>query len=254
MENNQILNKVFVMVVWLGALLALAACAPQKQAVTETPTPDAQVDSTPQATSTSAVPEAAGAESSHDPSSVSTEEYVSVTELFRLSVPTGWSTAEAFPGADFVMANSEAALERITNGSPMESGEIALKIGFLPLALLQEKQLAYLDFQFGAPPDVFLKSLLPMFQIGDQQAVDAAGDPTLITLPDSREAGLLTLSAEGREGMILLFEAGEGVLAVVSVVSFPGETTRFQELVNALAAEVLYSGPQDALYGVLLGG
>ena len=119
---------------------------------------------------------------------------------------------------------------------------------------MQENQLKHLDFQLEASPEVFLQSLLPMFRIGDEPAGDVAGEARLISLSDGREAGMLTLSDEGGEGMILMFEAGDGVLAFVSAKAFPGEMAGFQELTSALAAEVVYRGTQDALYGALFGG
>jgi hypothetical protein len=92
-----------------------------------------------------------------------------------------------------------------------------------------------------------------MFRIGDEPAGNIAGEAALISLSDGREAGMLTLSDKGREGMIMMFEAGDGVLVFVSGEAFPGEMDEFQELTDALAAEVVYSGAQDALYAALRG-
>ena len=96
-----------------------------------------------------------GAEPAKVPSFPSTE-YVSSTDLFRLYVPTGWSTQEIVHGAYLVMANSETALQNYRNGNTPGSGELVLNVGFLPLALFQEDKLAHLGIQFDAPPDVLL--------------------------------------------------------------------------------------------------
>jgi pimeloyl-ACP methyl ester carboxylesterase len=180
-----------------------------------------------------------------------TKEFASVTGLFSVKVPAGWSVEELVPGGAFVMANSEAALDRYHGSSAVEPGDFVLNVGFLPYALLRSNELSSLNFQFEAPPDVFLRSLLPMFHV----AADAVlSEPELISLNDERDAGVLTVSAGGREGMILMFAAGDGVIALVSPIAFPGEMDEFQKIAYSVAAEVVFSGAQDALFGALLGG
>lgn len=180
-------------------------------------------------------------------------EYVSSTELFRLYVPTGWSTQEVIPGADFIMANSETALDHYRSENSLETGELVLNVGFLPLALLQEKELSHLGIQVEAPSDAFLQSLLPMFLLGDQPAKDVAGEAKSVSLSDGRDAGMLTLSEDGREGLILVFTAGKDVFAFISATTYADEMSEFQEITYAVAAGVTYSGSQDALYSKLYG-
>lgn len=180
-------------------------------------------------------------------------EFVSSTELFSLYVPTGWSMEEVIPGANLVMANSETALTHYRNRSALESGELVLNVGFLPLALLQEKELSHFGIQVEASPDTFLQSLLPMFLLGNQQAKEVAGEAELVSLSDGRDAGMLSLSEDGREGLILAFTAGKDVFAFISATTYPGEMNEFQEITYAVAAGVTYSGSQDALYSKLYG-
>jgi hypothetical protein len=191
-------------------------------------------------------------EGAKEPGFPSTE-YVSSTDLFSLYVPTGWRAEEVIPGADLAMANNERALESYHNGGAIESGDFLLNVGFLPQALLQEQELSHLGFQLDASPEVFLGSLLPMFRIGEEPAGNVAGEATLVSLRDGRDAGMLAFSDEGREGLVLVFEAGDGVFAFVSAAGFPGEMHEFQEVTYAVAAEVAYHGSQDALYSVLYG-
>lgn len=247
MKSKLSIHKVFLLVVFATAFLTLTAC--KKEAQKEEEIEEAVI----QASATPVPAEAPTKEPTKEANYVSTTEYVSTTNLFSLKVPDGWYSEEVLPGAGFVMANSEAALEHYKNGNALQSGDFVLNIGFLPLALLQENQLKHLGFKFEASPEVFLQSLLPMFRIGDEPAGNIAGEATLISLSDGREAGMLTLSDEGREGMIMMFEAGDGVLVFVSGEAFPGEMDEFQELTDALAAEVVYSGAQDALYAALRG-
>lgn len=204
-------------------------------------------------------PEAASVETVQEPDATPTveirdedmQEFVSTTEFFRVRVPSGWSTEERVPGSAVVMANSEPALDRYTSGSAVEPGDLVINVGFLPYRLLQSNELRSLDFQYEAPPDVFLQSLLPMFRTDEDLVI---GDAELISLNDERDAGMLTVSGEGREGMILMFAAGDGVIALVSTVASPGEMGAFQDISYAVAATVAFSGANDALYGALLGG
>lgn len=180
-------------------------------------------------------------------------EFVSSTELFSLYVPMGWSMEEVIPGADLAMANNETALARYRNGNALESGELVLNVGFLPLALLQEKELSHLGIQFEASPEAFLQSLLPMFRVGDKPAKDAVGKATLVSLGEGRNAGRLTFVEEGREGQILVFTAGKDVFAFISAATNPGGVQEFQEIIDAVAAGVTFSGSQDSLYSILNG-
>ena len=182
-----------------------------------------------------------------------TTEFISTTDLFSVKVPIGWHTEEVVPGANIVMANTEAALERYDNDRAIESGDFVLNIGFLPMALFQEKELAHLNFQFEASPDVFLQSLLPMFRIGNESAVNFAEDVTQVSLNNGRDAGMLPLSEGNREGQILVFTVSDKVFGFVSASGFPGQMDDFEEIAYGIASNVTYSGDQEALYQALNG-
>lgn len=220
MKIKRFLHKIFVLIILLAALFVLAACSGKGQA--------------------------------KEPSFPSTE-FVSSTKLFSLYVPTGWSAHEVIPGANLVMASTEAALDRYRNRNALESGELVLNVGFLPLALFQEKELSHLGIQSDSSPDAFLQSLLPMFVVGDEPARNVAGETALVTLGDGRDAGMLTFSREGREGMTLVFRAGKDVFAFISAATYPGGLSESQEIIYALATGVTYNGSQDALYQKLYG-
>jgi hypothetical protein len=276
MRNKGFLPRGFLLLVLMAALLALAACQNDEQASESESTEEAEVQSTMQPASSATAPVTTAQGPTEQPTEEPTEgalsdveplpsevpataateleEYVSVTELFSAKVPAGWSTQEYVPGGGLVMANSEAALERYNSGSAIESGDFVLNVGFLPLALLQEKDLSHLGFRFEASPEVFLQSLLPMFRIDNDPAGDIAGEAALVSVREGRDAGLLAVSDGGREGLILVFSAGDGVIAFVSAQGYPGEMDALQGITYAVAAEVAFSGAQDALYGALYGG
>ena len=179
------------------------------------------------------------------------EEYVSVTEFFTVKVPAGWSTQETFPGGAFVMANSPAAFEHFNNDSGIEPGDLVLNIGFLPYELLRQREVVPLNIQFEATPDVFMQSVLPIFRAAGDAVLS---DVELVSLGDDRTAGMVTVSEEGREGIILMFTAGDEVVAVVSAVSSVGELDALREDIFAVASEITFSGDQGTLYGALLEG
>jgi hypothetical protein len=185
------------------------------------------------------------------PSESDMEEYVSPTEFFSLMVPAGWSSEETLPGAAFVMANSEEALARFREGGAAEPGDFVMNVGFIPYRLLQTNELRNLDFAYEASPDIFLQSLLPMFRLTGEADMS---DVELASLGGKIEAGKVKVSDAGREGTVLMFPAGESVIALISTVGFPGEIGEYQEMTYAIAAEVAFSGAQDTLYGILLGG
>ena len=180
-------------------------------------------------------------------------ELVSSTELFKLYVPVDWRMDEVIPGADLVVANTESALTHYRSESALESGELVLNIGFLPFALFEEQALAHLKIQIEASPEVFLQSILPMFLVDGEPAGDLVGEPVLVSLGDGRDAGTVTFSKEGRDGMILVFKAGKDVFAFVSVITYPGGMVEFQETAHEVAAGITYDGSGSALYSKLNG-
>ena len=180
-------------------------------------------------------------------------EYVSSTELFKLYIPTGWKAQEVIPGADIIMANSDTALENYQSGNALESGELVLNVGFLPLALFQEQALAHLDIQIEASPEIFLQSILPMFLVEGEPAGDVAGEAVSVSLGDGREAGMLIFSKESRDGLILVSKAGKDVFAFFSVTTYPGGLVEFQETAYQVAAGITYNGSGSDLYSKLNG-
>lgn len=217
--------------------LALAGCDSELA-----PSSDAEGPATDQ-------PTEGGAQA--EPMDIELQGVVSMTEFFSLAVPAGWSSAEPVPGGAFVMANSQAALDRHQGGQAVEAGDLVINVGFLPYRLLEANELRGLGFQFDAPLDVFLQSLMPMFK------TDAAltfSQAELVSLGNDREAGRMTVSAEGREGIVLMFPAGDRVIALVSAVAAPGGMAQFEAVTYSVASGVTFGGEQDALYGALLGG
>ena len=260
---------VMIALVIIVAIIVAAINQNEEQIAASGSTPEAKVEATTQPDTSPIVPEPTAEEPTAEPTREATseiqpsptedlmtafavmEEHVSVTEFFSLMVPAGWSSEETFPGGAFVMATSEAALERFSNGGAIESGDLVLNLGFLPFELFRQREIVPLNIQFEATPDVFMQSVLPVFRVlGDA----VPGNVELVSLSDERDAGMMTVTDEGREGLILMYIVGDEVVAVVSAIGFPGEVDAFQETMFAVASSVTFSGAQGALYGTLLEG
>lgn len=263
MKYRRIFLVIIVILALLVAITALASC--QKEDQLE----EAEIQPTVESEPSPAAPEPVPAEPTREPTeevqadvepdptevaattTTDMDDFVSVTEFFHLKVPSGWSTEETAPGSALIIGNSEAALERYHGNSAVEPGDLILNVGFLPYMLLQQRELNSLDIQFDATPDVFMQSLLPMFRFAEDAIFN---DVELISLTDDRDAGLMIVSNGEREGRILMFVAGDGVIALVSSVGYPDEMSEYEEIIPAIASEVVFSGAQEALYGTLLGG
>lgn len=256
MRNKRLRFRLFALLALIAMVAVLTACQEEDQIDEEA---SALATNIERATQTASVPDVEVKESSQESPEVAEpdvepillEEYVSTTEFFSLKVPAGWSSEETFPGGAYIMANSEAAFEHYNNGSGFEPGDLVINVGFLPYELFRQREIVPLNIQFDETPDLFLQSILPIFRSADNAVLS---DTELVSLSDERDAGLVTVSDQGREGLILVFVAGDEVIALVSAIGYPGEIDAYREPIYTIAAGVVFSGTQDALYGTFLGG
>jgi hypothetical protein len=261
MRNRQNLFRLFVFTVLVIALTTLTACEEKEkeQFDDEASALATNVVLATQTASAPTTPEAGDEKPAEESSEAampeidlgSLEDYVSVTEFFRLKIPEGWGSMETFPGGALIMANSAAALEWYNSDSPAQSGDLVMNVGFLPYDLFRQREVVPLNIQFDATPDLFLQSIMPIFNVAEGAVL---GDTQLVSLNDEREAGSMIISSPGREGLVLLYPAGDEVVALVSTVGYPGEIDAYREAIYAIAAEVSFSGAHEALYGTYLGG
>lgn len=180
-------------------------------------------------------------------------EFSSTTDQISLRHPVDWVVVEDREGNVLVMANSKEAIERF-NAGETEPGDIAMNIGFIPAAFFERGEFADLDIQLGTTPDVFLHSIMPMVRLTEDYKEGAVlSDSELVSLSNEVEAGLLTISNEEREGMFIVFEATESVIAFVSAVGYPSEVDGFQETAFAIAANIEYTGSAENLMTAFFG-
>jgi hypothetical protein len=184
---------------------------------------------------------------------VSSAEFSSATDQYSLRYPADWLVEEDRENSVLVMANSEAALERFNSGEA-EPGDFAIIIGFIPAAFFQRVEFEDLDIQLGTTPDAFLQSIMPMLRVtADYGERTVVSDSELVSLSDEVKAGLLTVTNEEREGMFIVFEAVEGVIAFVSAAGYPAEVVGFQEIAFDIAANIDYTGSAEDLAAAFFG-
>jgi hypothetical protein len=184
---------------------------------------------------------------------VSSAEFSSATDQYSLRHPADWLVEEDRENSVLVMANSEAALERF-NAGEVEPGDFAINIGFIPAGFFQRPEFDDLDIQLGTTPDAFLQSIMPMLRVtADYGEATVVSDSELVSLSDEVKAGLLTVTNEEREGMFIVFEAVEGVIAFVSAAGHPAEVVGFQEIAFDIAANIGYRGSSNDLAAAFFG-
>lgn len=177
----------------------------------------------------------------------------SSTDQYSLRHPAEWVVEEEGEGIVLVMANSEAALERFNIGQT-EPGDLAMNIGYIPAAWFETREFGRPDLQLGSTPDAFLRSVMPMLRLsGDYMEGTDLSNSELVSLSDDVDAGLLTVSNAERAGMLIVFEAADGVFAFVTVTGDPGEVDDFQEIAFALAVSIDYTGSADDLAAAFFG-
>ena len=180
-------------------------------------------------------------------------DFSSAAGQFNLKHPEDWVIEEDGKGIVLAMANSRAALDRF-HASEAEPGDFAMNIGFIPAAFFERGEFADLGIQLGAEPDVFLQSIMPMVRLIKDFAESAVVSASeLVSLSDEVEAGLLTVSNDQREGMFIVFEAVEGVIAIVSAMGYPGEVDGFQKITFTIAANIEYTGSAQDLTAAFFG-
>ncbi len=177
--------------------------------------------------------------------------YRSPSGRFEVSYPTVWTAVETLDGGALVLANSAEAMERHDSGVSPTADDLVINIGFLPAALFEQRELRRFDVTLDLAPDDLFRALLPIFNtVGDA----TVGDVELVDIADGHQAGAAAISASGSEGRILTFPAGPRAMALVSTKSAPGQSDRYDDVVNRIAASTVFDGDGDALYGQLLTG
>jgi hypothetical protein len=188
--------------------------------------------------------------------------FVSEDETLTIGYPKEWIVWEltvedsGVPGV--MMAASQDILDRLVSteadGSLVE-GEVAIEALLLPVDLLS---LMGFDMPEGELDLLAVTDMLAASLIGEETQPEGEEPENKAEEIDLREdvvAGYRTVLSPELEGALFVFEANEGVLAVVLGGAYPGEfTEEFSSLVQAIAASMEYTGTGADLMTLLMGG
>ncbi|MBV7334810.1 hypothetical protein KFU94_42550 [Chloroflexi bacterium TSY] len=179
-------------------------------------------------------------------------EFSSATDQFSLRYPADWAAEEDMEGGVLVIANSEMALARF-NAGEAEPGDVVLHIGFLPAEFF-----AAFDVPVGTTPKDTLQAMMPVLKIAGHHANDTADDATVseievVALDDTREAALVMVSANQREGGFMVSEVAKGITAIISIVTAPGEFETMSDILLAVTATIEFKGTSEVLWQAMLG-
>jgi mono/diheme cytochrome c family protein len=200
-----------------------------------------------------------------DEEEIKLEEFVSRDELLTIGYPKDWVVEEpdievtGLPGVG--MAPSQDILDRLNSEDEdaiLAEGEVAVQAILLPIDLLALMGLT--------PPESGEE--LGILAITDTLAASLMGEDTNppaegeepenkaeeIDLREGVVAGYMKTVAPEVEGALFVFQANDGVLAVVFGGTYPGEfTDEFNSLVQAIAASLEYTGTGEDLMALLMG-
>jgi hypothetical protein len=168
--------------------------------------------------------------------------------LFSLRLPSDWVVTEHVDGNGVLMASSETALLRLNAGTALLPGELAMNIGFIPVAWFASPEFAGLGIQLGSSPARFLASMKSMIRLSRGYTEGTVvGDPEPVLVDTDVEAGLLTVSGETCGGLLIAFEPTEGVLSFVTMIGYPGELSSHREVACAVASSISWAGSAEDL-------
>ena len=144
------------------------------------------------------------------------------------------------------VATSQVALRRARVGG-LGDGDSVVQLGFFPAAWLAMETWFGGVVEVAASKDVLLASIVPLLRLTPDYAADAVvGEAELVSLGNGREAGLLIVSSDDKQGMLIVFEPADGVIGFVSAAG-TGDASGLRDTGLAIAASVDYLGSADAL-------
>lgn len=161
--------------------------------------------------------------------------YTSSDGTLTFRYPTGWVTRES-EGQIFLGTNAEV-LESTSSSAPATPGQFAAAIIVFPTA-----SVAGLGAEAG-PLDV-VSAFAPFLSGASETAGDTTppvfGNPTAITI-GSRRAARVEGASGADQALLIALELESGVFAILAGGSAPGELTRFEPMLLAIAETMQYS-------------
>lgn len=179
------------------------------------------------------------------PTAAQMETTTSTNALFRFSYPPTWVIEEHADGAGVLIATSTSALRRFTAGEATAPGDLILNLTFNPLDVFG---FLFLEPESGATPAALADAIMPA--LGAAEGTEA-GETEIVALESGREIAMTPVANRHAEGAVVLYEAAEGVIALVTVVGCPGEFESIRDAALEVAATIGFDGTAEQLLDVI---
>ncbi len=170
-------------------------------------------------------------------------EFTANSGLFSVNAPPDWVTAEHDDGSGVIMATSDAALERFQRGEAPMLEDAVVSTTLVPLSFFGT---LLIEVESGLDTAELAAAIMPAFS-GSEDA--EASEPQVIALGGGREAAATMSINESAEGAMVLFEISEGVVALSTIVSHPGEldTEDVETVARVIIGSLEFTGTVDEL-------
>lgn len=162
----------------------------------------------------------------------STETFRASSGLFEVAVPNGWTAIEHDDGGGLSLSS--------------ETGEQA-RITFIPNVVLQSG-----GIRLGAPPGAGAMAIAEglALLLPPAEGVDVA-DPAIVELSSGDEAVELAATGSMSEGALFILEPTDGVTALVSYTTAPGNYDGMREAAVGWLGSLAFVGDADGLMELL---
>lgn len=188
------------------------------------------------------------------------EEYVSEDGLLTISYPEGWSSYvdEETPFPMVIFINSEEGLARIGDDEDPISGDQAILVFVLPAEFLSFFGVVVTEDMTSAElattvATMFFEPEPNADGTVNEEDMTEIGEAAEVELGEDLVAGVVEVADSTSEGTFTTFFPGEGLLAIVSAMAYPGEFTDEQAAVSqAVAASLVYEGSGADLLAAMM--
>lgn len=219
-------QRLFTLVILVSILVGVAACQPVR--------PTSPPESTGEKVLKALVREGV---------TLAMNEYSANSGLFSINTPPDWVTAEHADGSGVIMASSNEALSRFQVGDAPTEGDAVLNTTLVPMSFFGS---LYIEVEPGMNSADLAAAIMPVFGGPDGATVN---EPQIVALGGGREAAVVVSATGSAEGVLVLFEINEGVIALTTVVVPPGamDAEDVETVARVIIGSLEFTGTVDEL-------
>ncbi len=200
-----------------------------------------------------------------DDDEVELEEFTTEDELLTLGYPEGWSieandlAEDGVPGV--MLANSDEALAAMMaeeTETSLAEGQVGIAVLIFPVDILGFMGLAPAEgeeLDLAATVTAYFESTMSEDDETDETELSEAEVVEFGPEGEEISAGYIEVTDADVEGAMLLFETGDGLLAMVFVGAYPGEyDEELKDTAFAIAESLVVNTTGEELMGLLMSG